>query len=174
MRSPEIIIVPALFIMIGFIIWVVVNGWQRRLRLKLTTEFNSKLLDRIGSVRDFNEFLQTEGGAAFMDNLTVEHSATRPQDSILRAVQIGIVLTVLGIGLVLLGWHFSGRHAGETEGLTVIGVIAASLGLGFLISAGASYRLAKLLGLLDRNGRPGRPISPGIPVKHGNDDVPSR
>jgi len=54
-RSPEIIIVPALFIVVGFIIWVVVNGWQRRFRLKLTTEFNSKLLDRIGSVKDFKE-----------------------------------------------------------------------------------------------------------------------
>jgi hypothetical protein len=32
---PEVVIVPALFIMIGFIIWVLVNGWQRRLRLKL-------------------------------------------------------------------------------------------------------------------------------------------
>src|SRR5580658_6564179 len=92
MRSPEIIIAPALFTMIGFIIWVVVTGWQRRLRLKLTTEVNSKLLDRIGSVKDFNEFLQTAGGATFMDSLTVERSATRPQDSILRASQIGIVL----------------------------------------------------------------------------------
>jgi hypothetical protein len=166
MRSagfPEIIIVPALFIMIGFIIWVVVNGWQRRLRLKLTTEFNSKLLDRIGSVKDFNEFLQTEGGAKFMDGLTIERSSTRPQDSILRASQIGIVLITLGCGFLVLDWYFSVRYAsaGDTEVLTVIGVIAASLGLGFLISAGVSYRLARMLGVLDRDGRSGGPDNPG-------------
>ena len=163
MRSPEIIIVPALFIMVGFIIWVVVNGWQRRLRLKLTTEFNSKLLDRIGSVKDFNEFLQTEGGAKFMDGLTVERSSTRPQDSILRASQIGIVLVTLGLGLLVLDWYFGVRYAGagDTEVLTVIGVIAVSLGLGFLISAGVSYRLARMLGVLDRDGRSGGPDNPG-------------
>src|ERR1700681_1423254 len=117
MRSPEIIIVPALFIMVGFVSWVVVNGWQRRLRLKLTTEFNSKLLDRIGSVKDFNEFLQTEGGAKFMDGLTIERRSPRPQDSILRASQIGIVLIALGCGFLVLDWYFGVRYAsaGDTE-----------------------------------------------------------
>jgi hypothetical protein len=149
--------VPALFILIGFIIWMLVNGWQRRLRLKLTTEFNSKLLDRIGSVKDFNDFLQTDGGAKFMDSMTVERSSSRPQDSILRASQIGIVLIMLGVGVLTLGWYFTTRYAGsgDFEVLTVIGVIAASLGLGFLISAGASYRLARMLGVLDTDGRRG-------------------
>jgi len=157
MRSPDIIIVPALWVMIAFIIWVVVNGWQRRLRLKLTTEFNSKLLDRIGSVKDFNDFLQTDGGAKFMDSMTVERSSSRPEDSILRASQIGIVLMMLGVGVLTLGRYFTARYAesGDFEVLTVIGVIAGSLGLGFLISAGASYRLARMLGVLGGNGRRG-------------------
>ena len=152
MPGSEVIIVPALFIMVGFVIWVVVNGWQRRLRLKLTTEFNSKLLDRIGSVKDFNDFLQTEGGAKFMDGLTIERSSTRPQDSILRASQIGIVLITLGCGCLVLDWYFSVRYAsaGDTEVLTVIGVIAASLGLGFLISAGVTYWLSKSWGLIQK------------------------
>jgi hypothetical protein len=152
-----IIILPALFITIGFVIWTLVNAWQRRLRLRLTTEFNSKLLDRIGSVKDFNDFLQTEGGAKFMDSMTVERSSSRPQDSILRASQIGIVLIMLGVGVLTLGWYFTTRYAGsgDFEVLTVIGVIAASLGLGFLISAGASYRLARMLGVLDTDGRRG-------------------
>jgi hypothetical protein len=154
MRGPDLIalvVLPALFITIGFVIWTLVNAWQRRLRLKLTTEFNTKLLDRIGSVKDFNDFLQTEGGAKFMDSLAVERSSSRPQDSILRASQIGIVLIMLGIGVLTLGWYFTARYpgAGDFAILTVIGVIAASLGLGFLISAGASYRLAKMLGVLD-------------------------
>ena len=173
MNSPDIIIVPALFITIGFIMWLVVNGWQRRLRLKLTTEFNSELLDRIGSVKDFNEFLQTEGGATFMDSLTVERSTTRPQDSILRATQLGIVLITLSIGLIVLDWYFSVRHADDTEVLTVIAAITGSLGLGFLISAGASYRLARMLGILDQGGRRGDASSPGSPVGRGRVDIAS-
>src|ERR1700681_3762783 len=91
MFPPELIVAPAAFTMVGFIIWVLATSWQRRLRLKLTTEFNSKLLDRIGSIKDFNEFLQTESGARFMDGLTIERQISRPQDGILRASQIGIV-----------------------------------------------------------------------------------
>jgi hypothetical protein len=142
---------------IGFVIWTLANAWLRRARLKLTTEFNTKLLDRIGSVKDFNDFLQTEGGAKFMDSLTVERSSSRPQDSILRVTQIGIVLIMLGFGVLMLGWYFTTRYAGsgDFEVLTVIGVIAGSLGLGFLISAGASFRLAQMLGVLDGDARRG-------------------
>lgn len=168
----EIIIVPALFVTIGFIIWVLVNGWQRRLRLKLMTEFHNKLLDRIGSVKDFNDFLQTDGGTTFMDSLTVERSSARPQESILRAVQIGIVVSMLGLGLLALNWYFTFRYAGDTEVLTIIGVIALSLGLGFLVSAAVSYRLARMLGVLDRNGRRGLG-SPGL-REHGSVDIASR
>jgi len=153
MRPPELIAFVSFFITIGFVIWTLSNAWRHRLRLKLTTEFNTKLLDRIGSVKDFNDFLQTEGGAKFMESLAVERSSSRPQDSILRASQIGIVLIMLGVGVLTLGWYFATRYAGsgDFEILTVVGVIAASLGLGFLISAGASYRLAKMLGVLDRS-----------------------
>lgn len=151
MRS-EMIVAPAFFFTVAFCVWVLVNAWQRRMRIRLMSDVNNKLLERIGSVKDFNEFLQTEGGTRFMDSLTVERLTTRPQDSILRAVQIGIVLLVLGIGFLGLGSYFSARYAAtgdDFEMLTVVGVIAGSLGLGFLLSAGASLRLAKSLGVLD-------------------------
>ncbi len=150
---PEMIVLPAFFLMIAFCISVLVNAWQRRLRLRLMSEVNNKLLDRIGSVKDFNEFLQTEGGTRFMDSLTVERETTRPQDSIFRAIQFGIVLLTLGLGFLALGWYFAARYGtigDDFEVLTVIGVIAGSLGLGFLISAAASFRLAKTLGVLER------------------------
>jgi hypothetical protein len=150
---PEMIVLPAFFLMIAFCISVLVSAWQRRLRFRLMSEVNNKLLDRIGSVKDFNEFLQTEGGTRFMDSLTVERETTRPQDSIFRAIQFGIVLLTLGLGFLALGWYFAARYGtigDDFEVLTVIGVIAGSLGLGFLISAAASFRLAKTLGVLER------------------------
>lgn len=162
MRS-EIIVAPAFFFTVAFCVWVLVNAWQRRSRMRLMSEVNNKLLERIGSVKDFNEFLQTEGGTRFMDSLTVERFTTRPQDSILRAVQIGIVLLMLGIGFLGLGSYFSARYAAtgdDFEVLTIVGVIAGSLGLGFLLSAGASFRLAKSLGVLDPPQRIGGRVSP--------------
>jgi hypothetical protein len=47
---PEVIIVPVFFAMLAFIVWTIVNAWQRRQHLKLITDFNSRLLERIGSV----------------------------------------------------------------------------------------------------------------------------
>lgn len=66
---------------------IVVNGWQRRQQLKLLTDFNSRLLDRIGSTKDFSDFLQTEGGAKLVDTLTAERGSTGPCERILRATQ---------------------------------------------------------------------------------------
>jgi hypothetical protein len=66
----EIIIVPFIFSTFGFIVWVLVTGWQRRQHIRVMTDFNNKLLDRMGSVKDFSEFLQTDGAREFIDRVT--------------------------------------------------------------------------------------------------------
>jgi len=144
----EIIIVPFIFSTIGFIVWVVVNGWQRRQQVKQLTDFNSRLLERIGSVKDFNEFLQTDSGAKFMDKVTAGGTPPDVRMTILRAVQTGLVLLALGAGQLLLAWILRSRF-GDSEMFTITGVIALSLGVGFILSGGASYRLAS--GMQRRN-----------------------
>jgi hypothetical protein len=141
----EIIIVPALFITIGFVVWVAITGWQRRQRLRLITDFNSRLLDRLGSVKDFSEFLQTEAGAQFMHSMADERPTSGTHDRILRAVQLGMILLSLGGGLLFLG---EGTSIDDHHTFTVFGTIALSLSGGFLLSALASYRLASALGVL--------------------------
>ena len=139
----EIIIVPFIFSTIGFVVWVLVTGWQRRQHLRVMTDFNNKLLDRMGSVKDFSEFLQTDGGAKFIDRVTA--GGTRPaiRWTILRSLQTGLVLLALGVGLILLAWILrSDFPYGETHVFSVTGTIALSLGVGFLLSAGASFRIA--------------------------------
>lgn len=133
---------------IACIVWILVNGSLRRQHLKQMTEFNGRLIERIGSVKDFSDFLQSDAGAKFMGSLTVERGSVGPRERILRAAQTGIVFTALGLGFLLLGYSYSldGRV------FVVVGVIALSLGVGFMISAGASYSLSKAMGILDRNG----------------------
>ena len=139
----EVIIVPFIFSTMGFVVWVAFNGWQRRQQVKLLTDFNSRLLERIGSVKDFTEFLQTDGGAKFIDRVTAGGTPPDIRMTILRAVQTGLVLLALGVGLLLLAWILRARYPfGDAEVFTITGVIALSLGVGFLLSGGASYRLA--------------------------------
>ncbi len=141
--APEIIIVPFIFSTMGFIVWVAFNAWERRQQVKLLTDFNSRLLERIGSVKDFSEFLQTDGGAKFIDRVTAGGTPPDVRMTILRAVQTGLVLLSLGAGLLLLAWMLRARYPfGDFEVFTITGTIASSLGVGFLLSGGASYRLA--------------------------------
>ena len=139
----EIIIVPFIFSTMAFIAWVAFNGWQRRQQVRLLTEFNSRLLERIGSVKDFSEFLQTDGGAKFIDRVTAGGTPPDIRMTILHAVQTGLVLLALGAGLLLLAWILRAQYPfGDSEVFTITGIIALSLGVGFLLSGGASYRLA--------------------------------
>lgn len=144
----ETLIFVGFFSAVAFVVWILVNARMRRLQLKAVSEFNIKLLDRIGSIKDFNDFMQTEGGAKFMNSLTastVPQQMTAPGNRIILASQVGIVLSALGLGFLLLQATLAGEGA---FGFTVIGAIALSIGLGFLISAGVSYWLAKQLGVL--------------------------
>jgi hypothetical protein len=159
-NHPEIIIVPSLFFMIGYIVWVLANAWHRGRRLKMVTDFNGKLLDRLGSVKDFSEFLQTEAGGRFMQDLGSEPQlASGPQERILRATQLGTVLVCLGLGLLLLSFLSPLSLASAQPQFNAIGTIALSLGIGFILSAVASYRLATALGLLGR-----APDAPAVTV----------
>ena len=145
--SSEIIIVPFIFATIGFVVWVLVSGWQRRQQIRVITDFNTQLLERMGSVKDFSEFLATDGGAKFIDRVTAA-GGTRPEIrmTILRSVQTGLVLFALGVGLIVLAWFLrSDFPYGETHVFSVSGTIALSLGVGFLLSAVASYRLASAM-----------------------------
>jgi len=129
-------------ILIGWIVWVVVEGRRRRERLKAVTEFHQRLLDKIGSTSELGEFLQTDGGTRFLDSLSVEPS--RPNDRILRSIQIGIVLGVLGLGFLLLGWIYGFRM----YPFYILGTLLLALGVGFCLSSGVSYRLARTWGLI--------------------------
>ena len=139
----EIIIVPFIFSTIGFIVWVLVTGWQRRQHIRVMTDFNNKLLDRMGSVKDFSDFLQTDGGAKFIDRVTA--GGTRPEIrwTILRSLQTGLVLVALGVGMIALAFLSRDEWAiHDSHVFAVTGTIALSLGIGFLLSAIAAYRLA--------------------------------
>jgi hypothetical protein len=135
--------------MVSFVIWVVVNGWQRRQHVKLIVEFNNRVLERLGSMKDFSEFLHSDGGDRLMRVLTAERGSTAPGDRILKAVQSGVVFVAVGLGLCFVAWRTSGD---EHEVLTVISAIVLSLGLGLMLSSAASFWVARTLGMFEAHG----------------------
>ena len=146
----EVIIVPAAFLMVAYVFYVIANAFTRRQQLRSTTEFQTRLLDRTGNMGEFSEFLNTEGGRKFLNTVAGESGGTAHQ-RVLRAFQSGIVMLCLGIGIFM--YLSSARVDIETyESLGFIGTVSAAVGSGLLISGYVSLRLSRRMGLI--NGQP--------------------
>lgn len=142
-RIPIMLTLMALFTAIGWVVWVLVNGFKTRQTVRAMTEFHNRLLDKMGSAKEFADFLQSEAGDRFLQSVTLDR--VNPNQRILSGIQTGLVFTFLGLGLLLLGWEFDF----DQHSFTVMGTLALALGCGFLVSSVVSYRLSRGWGLLD-------------------------
>jgi hypothetical protein len=132
----------------AYIAYLIVEAIRSRQRTRLTSEFQAKLLDRVGSAQELGAFLNSEGGARMLATLSPTRLEGGPHHRILRALQAGLVLLALGLGLFL----YIGVRALPAEGEDVIAMIATvscAVGVGLLMAAGASYRIARRMGLLE-------------------------
>jgi len=125
------------FAMIGFFGWglYLVASFLRR---KQQDAMQKHLLEKFASAQDFAAFVQSPAGQKYVMNLS--NAVTSPRNSILSSVQIGIVLLFLGPALIVS----SDRYGFWI--LYTLGMVSACLGVGFLVSATASYFLAKKIG----------------------------
>jgi hypothetical protein len=146
--GPEIIILPAMFFTVGFIFYVIVDGFRRRQQMRVMTDFHGKLLDRLGSAKEFAEFFTSDAGARFLESLSSSDGGA-PQLRILRSMQAGLVLLALGIGFFILvdQRNFS---LDAVDGLTVMATAATAVGAALLVSTAMSYLLSKRMGLIER------------------------
>ena len=142
-----VVVMPIFLCMVGFIFWVGFDSRRRRLIAKSQSELQMKLLDRIGSGKELVEFSQSEGGLRFLESLTLVGQGKGANGSgaigkILGSIQKGVILSLLGLGLLFVGWKY------QLEPFSILGVLTLALGLGFLISAAISYKLSKGVGLI--------------------------
>ena len=130
----------------GWIIYTIVAGIQNWYQRRTQAMFQSKMLDKIGSVNELGTFLNTDAGIRFLKGLSSE--ITSPQIRILRGVQSGVVLSSLGLGLYLYGWFSPAVQAEVINTINAIATILVALGVGFLVATALSYRLSKQMGLI--------------------------
>jgi len=135
--------------MVSFIFWTVFSTFRRIKVARAQAELNAKLLERFASGHDLAEYMNSEAGKKFLESALMEPQRGSPYSRILNSVQAGIILAALGLALFLVGRQV--REA--TEGLVAFGTVAVTLGVGFLVSAAASYRLSKSFGLLGTESR---------------------
>jgi hypothetical protein len=119
--------------------------------VKVQTETHAKLLDRFASSQEMLAYVQSDAGKKFLEMPIFESQrrqvSSLPFSRILWSVQIGIIAAVLGIGILFL----RGRVSPDADmGFQVFGTLTLTLGIGFLVSGGVSYVLAKHFGLLEQ------------------------
>jgi hypothetical protein len=136
--------------MFGWIAWVIFSTIPRYKIAKLQADVQTKLLDKVVSGQELLAYAQTDAGRDLLESLKGERQA--PYGRIIGALQAGITLFLFGIALILLRHQVSGAE----EGCVIFGTLASALGVGFVLSAGASYYLSKSFGLFNGTSVRGR------------------
>jgi hypothetical protein len=126
--------------LLGLVIVVVAVRLQERARLRM--ELQARMLERFASTAELKDFLESEGGRRLLGALSPRQTVA---PRLLLAVQAGVVVVALGLGLMM-----AGGDDFETAGIAI-----AAVGAGVLLSSMVSWYLARNWGLLPRAGEPG-------------------
>lgn len=145
-----IVIVPTFFIAMAWIIKLIVESlrWNRAFRQQ--SEIHSRLIDKFGTGQDLAAYMETEAGKRFLAGAPIgfgpdiDHRMPNAVARVLTPLQVGVVMVLLGIGFLLL------RNAGPDTNtpMLVLGTIVLMPGIGFILSAGITWILARRLGLI--------------------------
>ncbi len=134
--------------------------YRRWLRVsKVQTEVHNKLLERFAGTGDLIAYVQSPAGRRFLESAPIPldpgpRSVAAPYGRILWSIQAGVVLTVVGIGFAIVSLRVIDDIG---QPLSLIAVLGAALGIGFILSGGVSYVLSRRLGLLE-------PAAPPAPL----------
>ena len=118
---------------------------------KVNAEVHNKILDRFGSNEELLAYIDSPAGRRFLEATPIASNAgsgsrvAAPYGRILLSVQVGVLLLALSLGFM---WVSSRAIEEVREVFMGLSIVGLTLGLGCVISAGASYMLSRKLGLL--------------------------
>ena len=127
-------------------IWVsylAVDSLRRRHQLRSNAEFQTRLLERIGSAREFGEFISSPEGERFLQAIAPRE---RLEPRIFRSVQAAAVTLLVGIAIFIYAdVSESSLGGGIHDLLNLVAAISTATGLGLAISAAVSMILWRRL-----------------------------
>jgi hypothetical protein len=150
-------------VLLGIVTAIITLAWLARAAIehrrwlratKIQTDAHNKIVDRLSSNEDLLAYMQSPTGQRFLTaSLGAPPAAGAPPaivgapfNRILWSVQAGIVLAAAGIGLLFAK---NGVVEEAAQLLQVISILAIALGVGFIVSAFASYAMSRQLGLVE-------------------------
>jgi hypothetical protein len=139
--------------LLGFSVFAFAIEHRRWLRAtRIQSEAHNRLLERFSSSEELAAYMQSPAGQHFLEAapLAIEGGARRapgaPFTRILWSAQAGVVLIAAGIGLLFIQRRLIEEVA---QMIGAWGILSIAVGIGFVISAGASYVISGRMGLLD-------------------------
>lgn len=147
---PPMIVGLAFIYTIAAVITAALEARRRSLAIRTHAEILNRVLDKFGTSRDFVELSESPAGKRLFELLGSEPNGVG--EKILAAVQRGVVLTVLGVGVLLLSANVHSNALEEF--IRIVGGVCVALGIGHLGSSVLSYRLARSMGILDTSRKP--------------------
>jgi hypothetical protein len=127
-------------LLIGFSTWILSR--RRHERTQAQFDIQRRMLEKFGSAGEFVAFLESGAGRKFLEAVSSE-SGTQA-NRIFGSIQKGAIFTLMGV----VGFCVVALKPGDLVPLAVPSGIVLAIGLGYLVSAFASYRLSKQWGLL--------------------------
>jgi hypothetical protein len=144
MPHDDIPIVATIFGTFGWVVYTISTNIRKAHAARAVADLNAKLLDKCASNQDLSAYLESRQGQKLFESAGFEGS--QPWARILGAMQAGFVLSLVGAAELIV--RTSEQNPDTAEFLLISGAIALAIGLGFLISAVASFGLSKSWGLL--------------------------
>ena len=120
--------------------------WART--MKIQTDIHSRLMDRLTSSEDLLAYIQSPAGKRLLEFAPLAGGAGTEGPTLSRilwSVQAGLVMGLAGIGLNYASGHIAVEAA---QPFFVLGVLGMAVGGGFILSALASYVIARNMGLV--------------------------
>jgi hypothetical protein len=140
---------------IGLLTWLIrtLVDYRRWTRLsRVQTDVHTKLLDRLTNNEDLLTYIQSPAGSQFLQSTPISldagpRSMGAPLGRIFWSLQAGLVLGAAGVGLQVAAGHITEDAA---QPLHLLGIVSIALGVGFVVSAAASFAISHRLGLIAR------------------------
>ncbi|HET7696552.1 MAG TPA: hypothetical protein VFK57_12640 [Vicinamibacterales bacterium] len=153
-RFVEVVVWAALS---AWVAWLVyrrsVRGVEERARNHAVVE---RILDRFASADELLAFVRSDEGKQLLYGRA---GTANPRRSVIRFVQVGIVVFSLGVAFLANAIRLAGEtdinFIRKVEDLRYWGTAGVSVGAGLLVVAAVSHLMARRWGLLD--GRETRP-----------------
>ena len=134
---------PVVFGVMGWSFKTLLDFFRRRRMSTMMFELQNKVIDKFGTAPEALQYLESEAGRRLLE--TASTGPTHPRMRVLASIQIGVILVAVAVGFILV----RGVMPEAAQGFTIVGVLGACVGAGFLLSGVVAYWLSKRWGLIN-------------------------